>query len=521
MVQRSMGGPEFSIDCLGDLDGRCLNAIPRTMLESRGGESIKGTVIDDAELIELGRNVVEALGVRGPCTVQAFRDPEIGLGITDVNTRFGGAFPAPMYAALPGPHLPGADRADGGGRDGRAARRRVPRGHDVHALVLADRARRARCAHGPRHRPRRAGRPPLEGPPRAKRRTSRWAGLESPRGHVACREPTGQRRGAGGRCRRQSHPRSLDGDPGAGQPGLWQVLGGVAPDQEWCLQCGAGAPGSVGSSGLGSLATVLAVTVVLVLGAAAAAFAALSSKRHQAPLVTKTVAQAPPAATAPVTPGIATTPGTSVPTVPGLTKPPKIPLQAPPPTPPPSTTPTNTTPTTPADGEGSNGGGTEPKAEPLLLDTNAASTYNPYGYPAANFGDPSLTIDGDTSTGWSAQLIPASAPNLAEGVLIDLHSAQKLGSVKLVTTTPGMTVQVFGANGNTVPASITAPAWTTLSRSIVVKKRHAHFGLRDKKKAFRFITLWISRAPASSVGTPEAPGRVTVNELELFPPSVG
>ena len=55
MVQRAMGGPELSIDCLGDLDGRCLNAIPRTMLESRGGESIKGQVIRDEQLIELGR----------------------------------------------------------------------------------------------------------------------------------------------------------------------------------------------------------------------------------------------------------------------------------------------------------------------------------------------------------------------------------------------------------------------------------------------------------------------------------
>jgi carbamoyl-phosphate synthase large subunit len=106
MVQRLMQGPEFSVDLLSDLDGRCLNAIPRTMIESRGGESIKGTVIKDEELIELGRSVVEALGVRGPCTVQAFRDKDIGLGITDVNTRFGGAFPGPMYAALPGRTYP-------------------------------------------------------------------------------------------------------------------------------------------------------------------------------------------------------------------------------------------------------------------------------------------------------------------------------------------------------------------------------------------------------------------------------
>jgi carbamoyl-phosphate synthase large subunit len=106
MVQRYMRGPEFSIDCLCDERGRCLNAIPRTMIESRGGESIKGTVIHDGELVALGQRVVEALPVRGPATVQVFRDSEVGLGITDVNTRFGGAFPAPMYAALPGRTYP-------------------------------------------------------------------------------------------------------------------------------------------------------------------------------------------------------------------------------------------------------------------------------------------------------------------------------------------------------------------------------------------------------------------------------
>ncbi len=106
MVQRAMGGLELSIDCLGDLHGRCLNAIPRTMLESRGGESIKGAVVHDHELIELGRRTMEALAVTGPATIQVFRDPHIGLGITDVNTRFGGAFPAPVYAALPGRSYP-------------------------------------------------------------------------------------------------------------------------------------------------------------------------------------------------------------------------------------------------------------------------------------------------------------------------------------------------------------------------------------------------------------------------------
>jgi len=106
MVQRAMQGPELSIDCLGDLRGRCINAIPRSMIESRGGESIKGTVVADNELVALAKRTMEALEVTGPATIQVFRDPEVGLAITDVNTRFGGAFPAPVYASPPGRSYP-------------------------------------------------------------------------------------------------------------------------------------------------------------------------------------------------------------------------------------------------------------------------------------------------------------------------------------------------------------------------------------------------------------------------------
>jgi carbamoyl-phosphate synthase large subunit len=106
MVQRFMDGPEFSVDVLCDLEGRCLNAIPRTMLESRGGESIKGAAIADPELIDLGRAIAEALPLRGPGTIQMFRDRELGLRVTDINARFGGAFACPMYAARAGQGYP-------------------------------------------------------------------------------------------------------------------------------------------------------------------------------------------------------------------------------------------------------------------------------------------------------------------------------------------------------------------------------------------------------------------------------
>lgn len=105
MVQRACKGVEFSIDVFCDLDGRCLNAIPRTMIESKGGESIKGMTIADAELIDLGRRAAEALALAGPSTIQCFREPDGTLEVTDVNTRFGGAFPLPTAAGSRYPEL--------------------------------------------------------------------------------------------------------------------------------------------------------------------------------------------------------------------------------------------------------------------------------------------------------------------------------------------------------------------------------------------------------------------------------
>jgi carbamoyl-phosphate synthase large subunit len=105
MVQAVCLGTEFSIDVFCDLDGRCLAAIPRTMIESKGGESIKGMTIKDAELIEFGCRVSEALAIIGPANVQCFREPNGELQVTDVNPRFGGGFPLPTAAGSGYPEL--------------------------------------------------------------------------------------------------------------------------------------------------------------------------------------------------------------------------------------------------------------------------------------------------------------------------------------------------------------------------------------------------------------------------------
>jgi carbamoyl-phosphate synthase large subunit len=105
IVQARLGGEEFSIDVFCDLDGRCLNAIPRTMIESKGGESIKGMTIRDELLIELARSVSEQLGLVGPANIQCFREADDTHFVTDINTRFGGGFPLPLAAGGRYPEL--------------------------------------------------------------------------------------------------------------------------------------------------------------------------------------------------------------------------------------------------------------------------------------------------------------------------------------------------------------------------------------------------------------------------------
>ncbi|HTQ69541.1 MAG TPA: hypothetical protein VMI13_12710 [Solirubrobacteraceae bacterium] len=306
----------------------------------------------------------------------------------------------------------------------------------------------------------------------------------------------------------------------------------MEPGQEWCLQCGAAAPGALERAPWRSTGLIVAILAALALGAAAAAVAALNQHSPAPATVTSIVAAKPttppPAATptpVPATPQGATK--TPLPSAPA--KLPKIPTTTSTPQAPPAPTGTSTAGTgangesqgsNPASAEGGSSGegasgGSEPSA--LLLDTDAASTYNPYNLPASFFGDPSLTIDGDHTTSWTAQLNPETAPNMAEGVSINLKSLKKLSVLELVSTSKGMVVQVYGTTETKPPASITDPAWVALSSPLALKKTTTRFKLRKPKQGFRQLVVWISKAPAAAIGTPTAPGHVKVGEVEVFP----
>ena len=104
-VQELCLGEEFSIDVFCDREGRCLNAVPRTMIQSKGGESIKGATVADDVLVAHGARVAETIGIVGPACIQCFREPDGSHPVTDVNPRFGGAFPLPTAAGSRYPEL--------------------------------------------------------------------------------------------------------------------------------------------------------------------------------------------------------------------------------------------------------------------------------------------------------------------------------------------------------------------------------------------------------------------------------
>lgn len=315
--------------------------------------------------------------------------------------------------------------------------------------------------------------------------------------------------------------------------------------QDWCLQCGAGAPGG-GRMGPGwrSAATLIGATGALVLGAAAAAYAALDQGTPAKP---KTPAIAQSAATTTTTSSTTTAPPTTTPfptPAPGSSgtgtggtggkspslntpgTPPKIPGRASTPkskttstsTKSTSSTTTTTTSTTTTSSTAEQEGGKEPVA--VLLDTNAAQIYNPGNLAAGRFGDPSLAIDGDTTTAWTVKLEGSVAPNVGAGLTLDLKAPLKLSRLTLITESVGMTVQIYATKSAKIPQALHSEEWVQLSKAHVVKKRKASITLSEDKKAFRQLLVWIVKAPVSGGGQFTA-SEVSIDEIQLYEPSGG
>ena len=322
--------------------------------------------------------------------------------------------------------------------------------------------------------------------------------------------------------------------PGEQGPACVNCRAPLAVGQQWCLECGTAVPGRLRTApGLRSSLGVVGVTLLLVAGAVAAVYAAASSDSKR---VTQTTASLP--AQTPVSPDVAAVatpaPGTALPapatatatatpaTATGATKlpsAPQLPAATPTPTPtapvtvaPTTSTPKTTTPTTAVKPNPT----TSPTASvpsatsaKILLDTDAASTYNPYSLPPGGFGDPAKAIDGDSQTTWTYQLDPTTAGKTLVGLAINLKSKQTVRSITVATPSPGMTVEFYGATGSELPVSITDPGWAHLATRTGIKGQTT-VTLKTPAKGLHYLLVWITHAP-SGVTT----GTVGVSELSV------
>jgi hypothetical protein len=280
--------------------------------------------------------------------------------------------------------------------------------------------------------------------------------------------------------------------------------------QDWCLECGTVAPGRLSRRGGWRMATsVTVLTVLIASGIVAASYAALSSDSKRA------VSRPAPVAAAAPTPPAATTPAVTPPVTPAVTPPPVAPktikpvstpkvTPTPVATPTPAATPTTSTPTA-----------TTPKAtpkptgpQPILLDTDAASIYDPANHPQGTFGDPSNAIDQDPATAWTATL--DANGKLGAGINIDLKSPHTVGFLRITTDTAGMAVEIYGAVGP-LPATLTDPAWTHLASKQAVKHRQT-ITLNTQGHKYRHVLVYIPRGPSGSGG-----GQVDIAELAVLP----
>jgi carbamoyl-phosphate synthase large subunit len=102
IIQRFIEGREYSIDIFVADSGKILSIVPRLRLEVRAGEVIKSVTVEDQELTNLTKNLVNKIGLTGPATIQGIRDEASGkFYLIEVNPRFGGGVPLTIEAGIP------------------------------------------------------------------------------------------------------------------------------------------------------------------------------------------------------------------------------------------------------------------------------------------------------------------------------------------------------------------------------------------------------------------------------------
>ncbi|SHJ73820.1 carbamoyl-phosphate synthase large subunit [Tangfeifania diversioriginum] len=104
IIQEKLPGDEFGLDVFNDLKGNLLACIPKKKLAMRAGETDAAEIINNTELVELGKKLSKKTKHIGNLDVDCFYKNN-QVYILEMNCRFGGQYP---FAHLAGVNFPKA-----------------------------------------------------------------------------------------------------------------------------------------------------------------------------------------------------------------------------------------------------------------------------------------------------------------------------------------------------------------------------------------------------------------------------
>ncbi len=92
LIQEKLGGQEYGLDVVNDLNGRHVATFIKRKLAMRAGETDRAETVDQPALRDLGARIGTALGHVGNLDCDVFLTPD-GPRVLEMNPRFGGGYP--------------------------------------------------------------------------------------------------------------------------------------------------------------------------------------------------------------------------------------------------------------------------------------------------------------------------------------------------------------------------------------------------------------------------------------------
>lgn len=97
---------EYTLDCYIDNTGHITAISPRLRVEVVGGEVSRTVTVDLPAGVDIARNVIKSLGLRGAVTIQLLEDIDSGrLMLMEINPRLGGGAVCSVYAGVNLPQM--------------------------------------------------------------------------------------------------------------------------------------------------------------------------------------------------------------------------------------------------------------------------------------------------------------------------------------------------------------------------------------------------------------------------------